>query len=117
LVPFFSLFPAAGLSRITRPFRLVVDLAYVSFPTRQCFALIFVFARDSFRPITFGTTHLGGVNGGGGGGGGGAAAPPTTLPHQVLQRPEPSPAPAGAPAYSWTVQIDVSSDGSTCVLL
>ena len=84
----------------------------MSLPSLHFRDVIFALAFASFIPITFGTTQ-----GGFRGGGGGSAAPPATLPHQVLQRPEPSPAPAGAPAYSWTVQIDVSSDGSTCVLL
>src|SRR6478672_5488677 len=80
--------PAFGSSRRTLPFFFLVDVMYVSFPTRQCRALIFAFAVASFAPITFGTTH-GGLNGGGGGGGGGGGPapphPPTAL--QALRRP------------------------------
>ena len=64
-------------------------------------------ARARLFPCTFGTTHSRWT----------IAGPPPIRPHQTPQRPEPAPAPTGARAYSWSVQSERSSEGSTWLLL
>ena len=91
----------------TRPRCRFVALTRRTLPSRQCAAAIRCHARSSFLPTAFGTTHTGR----------GSSGPPPTRPHHTPQRPDASPCPTGIRAYSWIVQRDRSSVGSTWVPL